>query len=124
LYKGAVKDQGHSIYQGVINAKPGAIRVDAYQMNNNLILNEEARADSLPGLEIDADDLKCSHGATMGTLDPDQLFYLRARGLSDLEARRLLVAGFFEEVIAKIPYAFVQDRLRDHIVAKMALGAA
>lgn len=120
LYKGAVKDRGHSVYQGVINAKPGAIRVDAYQMNNNLILNEGARADSLPGLEIDADDLKCSHGATMGSLDPEQLYYLRTRGLPELEARRLIVGGFFEEVIAKVPYAFVQDRLREHIERKMS----
>ncbi len=119
LYKGAVKDRGHSVYQGVINAKPGAIRVDAYQMNNNLILNEGARADSLPGLEIDADDLKCSHGATIGSLDPDQLYYLRSRGLSQLDARRLIVAGFFEEVIEKVPYAFVQERLREHIERKM-----
>lgn len=122
LYKGAVKDRAHSIYQGVINAKPGAIRVDAYQMNNNLILNEGARADSLPGLEIDADDLKCSHGATMGSLDPDQLYYLRSRGLSELEARRLIVGGFFEEVLDKVPYAFVQERLREHIECKLSHG--
>jgi Fe-S cluster assembly protein SufD len=119
LYKGAVKDRGHSVYQGVINAKPGAIRVDAYQMNNNLILNEGARADSLPGLEIDADDLKCSHGATMGALDPEQVFYLRSRGLGETEARRLVVGGFFEDVIAKVPYEFVQERLREHIERKM-----
>jgi len=81
LYKGAVKDQGHSVYQGIIAAAPGAIKVDAYQMNNNLVLNDGARADSLPGLEIDADDLKCSHGSTMGNLDRDQIFYLQARGL-------------------------------------------
>lgn len=123
LYKGAVKDTGRSVYQGVINAKPGAIDVDAYQMNNNLILNEGARADSLPGLEIDADDLKCSHGSTMGTLDPEQLFYLQSRGLPAAEARRLVVAGFFEEVIAQIPHAFVQERLREHIQLKMGGGA-
>ena len=119
LYKGAVKDRGRSVYQGVINAKPGAIDVDAYQMNNNLVLNEGARADSLPGLEIDADDLKCSHGSTVGTLDPDQLFYLRSRGLAEREARELIVAGFFEEVIAKVPHPFVQERLREHIQQKM-----
>ena len=123
LYKGAVKDTGRSVYQGVINAKPGAIDVDAYQMNNNLILNEGARADSLPGLEIDADDLKCSHGSTMGTLDPEQLFYLQSRGLPAAEARRLVVAGFFEEVISQVPHAFVQERLREHIQLKMGDGA-
>jgi Fe-S cluster assembly protein SufD len=119
LYKGAVKDQGHSVYQGIIAAKPGAIKVDAYQMNNNLVLNTGARADSLPGLKIDADDLKCSHGSTMGNLDPDQMFYLRSRGFSEAEARRTLVLAFFEEVIAKIPYTFLQERIREDVNRKI-----
>lgn len=120
LYKGAVKDQGHSVYQGIIDAAPGAIKVDAYQMNNNLVLNDGARADSLPGLEIDADDLKCSHGSTMGNLDPAQVFYLQSRGLSALQARQLLVMAFFEEVIAKVPYEFMRERVREHVKRKMA----
>lgn len=119
LYKGAVKDQGHSVYQGIISAKPGAIKVDAYQMNNNLVLNTGARADSLPGLKIDADDLKCSHGSTMGNLDPEQMFYLRSRGFSEAEARRTLVLAFFEEIIAKIPYTFLQDRIRADVNRKI-----
>jgi Fe-S cluster assembly protein SufD len=73
----------------------------------------------LPGLEIDADDLKCSHGSTIGTLDREQLFYLRSRGLSDVEARRIVVTGFFEEVVTKVPYAFLQERLREHIERKI-----
>ncbi len=120
LYKGAVKDQGHSVYQGIIDAAPGAIKVDAYQMNNNLVLNDGARADSLPGLEIDADDLKCSHGSTMGNLDPNQLFYLQSRGFSQAEARRTLVMAFFEEVIAKVPYEFMRERVREHVQRKMS----
>lgn len=119
LYKGAVKDQGHSVYQGIIAAKPGAIKVDAYQMNNNLVLNNGAKADSLPGLKIDADDLKCSHGSTMGNLDPDQMFYLRSRGFSESEARRTLVLAFFEEIIAKIPYEFLQERIRADVNRKI-----
>lgn len=119
LYKGAVKDQGHSVYQGIIDAAPGAIKVDAYQMNNNLVLNDGARADSLPGLEIDADDLKCSHGSTMGNLDPDQIYYLQARGFPMAEARRMLVMAFFEEVIAKVPYEFMRERVREHVTRKM-----
>lgn len=118
LYKGAVKDRGRSVYQGIIDAAPGAIKVDAYQRNNNLILNEGARADSLPGLEIDADDLKCSHGATFGNLDQGQLFYLKARGLSDVEARQMLVMAFFEEVIARVPHAFMQERVREDVRRK------
>lgn len=119
LYKGAVKDQGHSVYQGIIDAAPGAIKVDAYQMNNNLVLNDGARADSLPGLEIDADDLKCSHGSTMGNLDPVQTFYLQCRGIPEPAARRILVEAFFEQVVARVPYAFMQDRVREHVKRKM-----
>lgn len=119
LYKGAVKDSGHSVYQGVIAAAPGAIGVDAYQMNNNLILNTGARADSLPGLMIDADDLKCSHGATMGNIDPHQLFYLQSRGFSEVEARRMLVLAFFEEIIAKLNDSFLEDRIRADVNRKI-----
>jgi Fe-S cluster assembly protein SufD len=88
-------------------------------MNNNLLLSDGARADSLPGLEIDADDLKCSHGATSGTLDEEQLFYLRSRGLGLVEAKQLVVTGFFEDVIHRVPYPFIQDRLREHIQRKI-----
>jgi len=119
LYKGAVKDKGHSVYQGIIAASKGAIKVDAYQMNNNLVLNSGARADSLPGLKIDADDLKCSHGSTMGNLDADQMFYLRSRGFTEDEARKTLVLAFFEEVIAKIPYEFLQERIRADVNRKI-----
>lgn len=120
LYKGAVKDNAHSVYQGIIAAGRGAIKVDAYQMNKNLVLSPNARADSLPGLEIDADDLKCSHGSTIGTLDPDQLFYLMSRGLSRAEARQMLVNAFFEEVTSRVPWSFMQERIRHHVAAKMA----
>jgi Fe-S cluster assembly protein SufD len=119
LYKGAVKDVGRSVYQGLIIARPGAIRVDAYQTNNNLVLNDGARADSIPGLLIDADDLKCSHGSTIGNLDPDQLFYLRSRGLAEAEARRFLIMGFFEEVIDRIPHGFIKDVVHRTIEKKM-----
>jgi Fe-S cluster assembly protein SufD len=119
LYKGAVKDKGHSVYQGIISASPGAIKVDAYQMNNNLVLNSGARADSLPGLKIDADDLKCSHGSTMGNLDPEQMFYLRSRGFTEADARKTLVLAFFEEIIAKIPYEFLQERIREDVHRKI-----
>ena len=119
LYKGAVKDTGRSVYQGLIIARPGASKVDAYQKNNNLVLNDGARADSLPGLEIDTDDLKCSHGSTIGNLDAEQMFYLRSRGLAEAEARRVLINGFFEEVTARVPYEFVRETVRAHIAAKI-----
>jgi Fe-S cluster assembly protein SufD len=119
LYKGAVQDIGHSVYQGVIQALPGAIKVDAYQTNNNLVLTDGAQADTIPGLLIDADDLKCSHGATIGNLDPEQMFYLRARGMSEDTARRLLLLGFFDEIGDRIPYAFVRERVHQIVEEKL-----
>ena len=119
LYKGAVRDQSHTIYQGLIQAARCAVRVDAYQMNRNLVLNEGARADSLPALEIDADDLKCSHGSATGNLDPEQIFYLRARGIPEAAARQLLLAAYFEEVIGKVSHASVQEHLRAAVARKM-----
>jgi Fe-S cluster assembly protein SufD len=119
LYKGAVKDKGYSVYQGIIRARKHCIGVDAYQTNNNLVLDPDSRADSLPGLIIDADELACSHGATMGNLDPLQIHYLRARGIPEAEARRMLVLAFFEEVIQRIPFSTMQDRLHEVIAKKL-----
>lgn len=112
LYKGAVRDDGHSIYRGLIAASRGAVRINAYQRNNNIVLNEGARADSLPGLLIDADDLKCTHGATIGSIDPEQIHYLRARGLSEPEARRLILDGFFEEITSRLSIPALRDSVR------------
>jgi Fe-S cluster assembly protein SufD len=121
LYKGAVQDEGHSVYQGVIQARPGAVKVDAYQTNNNLVLNSGAKADTIPGLLIDADDLKCSHGATIGNLDPDHVFYMRSRGLSEADARRLLIRGFYDEVADRIPYPWVRDQVHRHVDARLGV---
>ena len=119
LYKGAAKDRGYSVYQGVIRATKGSIGVDAYQTNNNLILDSTARTDSIPGLIIDADDLACSHGATIGNLDAEQLYYLQSRGVPLQEARRLLVLGFFEEIVERVPYETVRDLLHQAIERKL-----
>lgn len=119
LYKGAVKDKARSVYQGLIIARPGANGVDAYQKNNNLVLSDGARADSLPGLQIDNDDLKCSHGSTVGNLDPGQLFYLRSRGLGENAARRILIKGFCEEVAVRIPYEFIREVISRQVDSRM-----
>lgn len=118
LYKGAVKDRGYSVYQGIIRALKNCVGVDSYQTNNNLVLDPTARADSLPGLIIDADELACSHGATFGNLDQEQLYYLRSRGIPEGEARRMLVMGFFDEVIERIPFKNMQDHLHEVIERK------
>jgi Fe-S cluster assembly protein SufD len=119
LYKGAVKDRGQSVYQGIIRAKPGAIDVDSYQTNNNLVLNDGARAHTIPGLLIDADDLKCSHGATIGNVDEEQVFYLRSRGLNDHDARKLVIMGYFEEIVDRIPFEIIRDRVHEQIEEKL-----
>jgi Fe-S cluster assembly protein SufD len=87
------------------------------------VLNTNARADSIPGLEILADDVRCTHGATVGKIDPDLLFYLNSRGIPTDIARRLIVEGFFEPIMQRIPYAGVRDRFQEAIVAKMGSAA-
>ena len=91
---------------------------DAYQTNRNLLLSNTAEANSLPGLEILADDVKCSHGATVGRLDEDQLFYLMSRGISERKAQELLVFGFFEEIIEKLESDPLRQNLRQRIRLK------
>ncbi|WP_322799153.1 Fe-S cluster assembly protein SufD [Thermoflexus sp.] len=103
LYKVALKDRARSVWQGMIRAHPGAQKTDAYQANRNLILSPHARADSIPGLEIMANDLRCTHGATVGQINEEELFYLMSRGLSRAVATRLIVEGFFAPVLDRIP---------------------
>lgn len=119
LYKGAVTDQSHSVWQGMIYVAPGADRTDGYQANRNLVLCKTARADSIPGLEILADDVRCTHGATVGKVDAEQEYYLQSRGLPLSAAKRLIVEGFFEPVMDRIPFEGVKDRFRDAIHQKM-----
>jgi Fe-S cluster assembly protein SufD len=102
LFKSALDGKAHSIYTGVIIIKKGAQRSDAYQANRNLLLHEGARADTEPMLEIEADDVRCTHGATVGPIDAEQLFYLASRGLDRAAASRLIVEGFFQDVLDKV----------------------
>jgi Fe-S cluster assembly protein SufD len=88
-----------------------AQKTDGYQRNDNLMLSNEARADSIPGLEIEADDVRCTHGATSGRVDAEQIFYARARGLTADEAARLVVAGFFQQVFDRITIPPVREAL-------------
>lgn len=119
LIKGCLKDRARSVYQGLIQVSEGAQRTDAYQANRNLLLSDTARADSIPGLEILANDVRCTHGATIGTVDAEQVHYLRARGLPPVEAQRLIVEGFFAPVLDRIPLEHVRDRLRGEIERKL-----
>jgi Fe-S cluster assembly protein SufD len=103
LFMGAVADHSHSVYSGLIRVRRGAVRSDAMQTNHNLVLDEGAHADSVPNLDIEENDVKCSHGSTVGPVDEDQRYYLESRGIEPEVAERLIVAGFFEEIADKVP---------------------
>lgn len=119
LFKGALMGKSRSVWQGMIYVAPGAQKTDGYQANRNLILSDNARADSIPGLEIMADDVRCTHGATVGKIDMDELFYLQSRGIQVPDAQRLIVEGFFEPIMKRIPFKGVQSRLNNTISQKM-----
>lgn len=119
LFKGALVDRSRSVWQGMIYVAPGAVKTDGYQANRNLILSESARADSIPGLEILTDDVRCTHGATVGKIDRDQVFYLMGRGIPRLDAERLIVEGFFDPIMQRIPFEGVKKRFQQAIHTKM-----
>jgi Fe-S cluster assembly protein SufD len=118
LYKNALLDQARTIFSGLIIVDPEAQKTDAYQSNRNLLLSDDAEANALPGLEIQANDVRCTHGATSGHVDDEQMFYLESRGIPPAAARELLVFGFFEEVLDKLPDETLRAPLRELIKAK------
>jgi Fe-S cluster assembly protein SufD len=120
LFKGALKDNSRSVWQGMIYVAPGAQKTDGYQSNPNLLLDTTARADSIPGLEIMADDVRCTHGATVGKIDPTEVFYLNSRGIPTETAERLIVEGFFDPIMQRIPFEGVRERLQKAIIDKLA----
>jgi Fe-S cluster assembly protein SufD len=119
LYKGSLDDRSRAVFRGLIKVWPGAQRTDAYQTNRNLILSRQAQATSLPNLEIQADDVRCSHAATVGHLDDEELFYIMSRGIPRKEAERLVVFGFFGEVLDRLPLPDVARELRAGIGEKI-----
>jgi len=121
LYKGALKDRSHTVYSGLIRVHAGAEKTDAYQANRNLVLSDHAKADSKPELEILNNDVRCTHGSTVGQVDEDQLFYLESRGIPPEEATRLIVEGFFEDVINRLNVEPVREAL--HAAIERKLGA-
>jgi len=119
LYKNALNDTSRTIFSGLIIVDPDAQKTDAYQSNRNLMLSEEAEANSLPGLEIQANDVRCTHGATTSRVDPEQLYYLQSRGIPPKAARQLLVFGFFEEVLNRLENEPLHEALRRLIQTKL-----
>lgn len=118
-FRVALKDQAASVYQGIIRVAKVAQRTDAFQSNKNLLLGTQARADSIPKLEILADDVKCSHGATVGPVDRDQIFYLMSRGLTRTEAEELVVNGFFRQIVEAAPIVGIGEWISELVAAKI-----
>jgi len=115
LYKNVLNDNARTVFSGLIKVEPGAHRTDAYQKVRNLLLSDDAEANSMPGLEILADDVRCTHGATSGQIEPEELFYLKSRGINDLAAKQLVARGFLNEVVARLPEAELSEYLQKQI---------
>ncbi|MFN9364376.1 MAG: Fe-S cluster assembly protein SufD, partial [Planctomycetota bacterium] len=111
LYKAALQDQSRTVWRGMIKVDPAAQKTDGYQRNDNLLLSEKARADSIPGLEIEADDVRCTHGSTSGRVDEELIFYARSRGFTRKEAIQMIVTGFFQQIFDRITIESVREAL-------------
>ncbi|HVX20096.1 MAG TPA: SufD family Fe-S cluster assembly protein [Acidimicrobiales bacterium] len=120
LCKGAVAGTSRSVYSGLIRVRHGAVRTVALQTNNNLVLDERAHADSVPNLDIEENDVRCSHASTVGPVDEDQRYYLESRGIAPERAERLIVLGFFDDIVDRSPVPEVVGRLRRDVGLRLA----
>jgi len=121
-FKGALRERASAVWRGMIRVEEDAQKTNAYQENRNLLLSDTAHADSIPGLEIMANDVRCTHGATLGRVNREELFYLMARGLSRAEAERLIVRGFFQDVLDRIALEPVREALGAALEARIPQG--
>jgi Fe-S cluster assembly protein SufD len=119
LFKGAVEDEARSVYSGLVRLRKPAQKSNAHQTNRNLVLTEGAGAESIPNLEIEANDVRCSHASTVGPIDDDQRYYLESRGVPPAEAERLIVLGFFDDVFDRLPVSALTRGLRRAVVDKL-----
>lgn len=122
LYKDVVRDKARCIWRGMIKVAKDAQRTDGYQRNDGLIMSDTCRVDAIPGLEIEADDVRCTHGATCGRVDEEQLFYCMCRGLTRSEAMHMIVEGFFQRVYDRIPVEVVRETLGHSVERKLGIG--
>ncbi len=120
LYKGALRDESRAVYSGWVHVRPGAQKTDAMQTSRNIVLSDRAKADAIPNLEIEANDVRCGHAASVGPVEEDTLFYLQSRGIPRKEAERLIVFGFFQEVLDRIPLPEVRDGVAQAIARELA----
>ena len=123
LYKGILDGQSRAVFNGKIIVRPDAQKTDAMQTNKNLLLSDKGRVDTKPELEIFANDVKCKHGAAVGQMNPDMLFYLRARGISEEKARHMLIYGFVSELIHGIEIAPIRNQLTEMLFGRLGLSA-
>ncbi len=121
-FKGALRDSARAVWRGMIRVEEGAQKTNAYQENRNLLLSKTAHADSIPGLEILANDVRCTHGATLGRVDRELLFYLMTRGLNRSEAERVIVRGFFQDMLDRVELEPVREALAAALEARIPQG--
>src|SRR5450759_2776681 len=119
LFKGALQDTARTVYAGLIRIEKGAARSDAYQANRNLVLSDHAKATSIPMLEIDNNDVRCTHGATVGPVDPQSMFYLQSRGIPPATAKRMIVQGFFGDVLDRIPFEHARKLIEAELESRL-----
>ena len=120
LFKGAVQDRGRSVYSGLIRVRKEAPGTNAFQTNRNLVLSEGASAESVPNLEIETNDVKCSHASAVGPIDEEQLYYLESRGVPPEAAERLIVLGFFSDVLDRLPTPKLVSSLKAGVAERLS----
>src|SRR5207237_10539891 len=123
LYKCALKDASRAIYSGWVHIRPGAQKSDAFQTNRNPVLSEHAKADAIPNLEIENTEVRCGHAASVGPVEDDTLFYLQSRGIPRREAERLIVFGFFQEVLDRVALPEIRRALSETIERELERGS-
>jgi Fe-S cluster assembly protein SufD len=124
-FRGVLRDRATAVWSGMIKVDPGAQRTDAFQESRNLLMNDGAHADAIPGLEIEANDVRCTHAATVARLDEDQLFYLQTRGLTRAEGERLLVGGFLEVIAGRLEDSeFLHDTVQSALQRELEVVLA
>ena len=122
LYKGALRDESRAVYSGWVHVRPGAQKTNAMQTSRNIVLSEHAKADAIPNLEIEANDVRCGHAASVGPVEDEMLFYLMSRGIAEKDAERLIVFGFFQEVLDRITLDEVRDSVAAAIDSELSRG--
>jgi len=122
LYKGALRDRSRAVYSGWVYVRPGAQKTDAMQTSRNVVLSEHAKADAIPNLEIEANDVRCGHAASVGPVEDEALFYLESRGIPRDEAERLIVTGFFQEVLDRVQIDEVREGAESAIAEELSEG--